>query len=148
MNLCCQSPKKEKHQHWKKTISMSQRNVTCHPAVILIISLTFPPLNYTDRLVGVHAEVYVRCNRKSLLQLNDVVFEENCGKHFSKRWTKWIWSFASLEQKHKVELGSSALKHLPNKSIHTEVWTVRAGNKSSFTWWSLRCDKLASTRGN
>lgn len=76
MNLCCQLPKKEKHQCWKK-ISMSQRNVTCHPAVILIISLTFTPLNYTDRLVGVHAEVYVRYNRKSLLELNDVVFEES-----------------------------------------------------------------------
>lgn len=35
-----------------------------------------------------------------------------------------------------------------HEKYHTEVWTDSAGNKSSFTWWSLSCDKLASTRGN
>lgn len=47
-----------------------------------------------------------------------------------------------------VDLVCGTLKGLPNKSSHTQVCRDLEANKSSFCWWSLRCDKPASTRRN
>lgn len=145
MGLCCLSIEPELQN------CQGHSDITLEPMVIAIRSVwdlnDFTMSAWRRSCKNVLSSATQGCCRK-----NGAFLKENHRQHFRKNvrleWKIIAIALLTLEQKHKVELGNDTLKHLPNKSSHTEVRTDSAGNKSSFTWWSLRCDKLASTRGN